>query len=269
MEAYGRGPGARLFSTWTNALMAGHSQFKNIMHRKGRQDKIRSKLFSKLSREITVAAKMGTPDPDMNPRLRLAVQNAKAQSMPKDNIERAINKASSGDGENFEEVRYEGYGPNGVAVLVEALTDNRNRTGGAVRSYFTKHGGNLGSTGSVAHMFNRVGEIRYPAEAGSADDVLEAAIEAGADDVQSSEDGHLITTTFDTLGTVAGELEKALGEAESVNAVWQPVISTEVDEDGAESIMKLIATLEDDDDVQNVFTNFDVDEEILAKLTAA
>ncbi|HUS96909.1 MAG TPA: YebC/PmpR family DNA-binding transcriptional regulator, partial [Hyphomicrobiaceae bacterium] len=193
--------------------MAGHSQYSNIMHRKGRQDAVRAKLFSKLAREITVAAKMGAPDPDMNPRLRLAIQNAKSQSMPKDNIERAINKATGGDEENFEAVRYEGYGAGGVAVIVEALTDNRNRTGGAVRAAFTKHGGNLGSTGSVAHMFNRVGEIIYPADAGTADEILEAVIETGADDVKSDADGHLITTTFDTLGTVAGELEKALGEA--------------------------------------------------------
>ena len=249
--------------------MAGHSQFKNIMHRKGRQDAARSKLFSKLSREITVAAKMGAPDPDMNPRLRLAIQNAKSQSMPKDNIERAISKAAAGDDDNFEEVRYEGYGPGGVAVLVEALTDNRNRTGGAVRAAFTKHGGNLGSTGSVAHMFNRVGEIVYAAAAGSPDDVLEAAIDAGADDVQSDENGHLVTTTFDTLGTVAGELEDALGEAESVKAVWTPTVTSQLDEDGATSIMKLVATLEDDDDVQAVFTNFEVDDETMAKLTAA
>ena len=249
--------------------MAGHSQFKNIMHRKGRQDAVRSKLFSKLSKEITVAAKMGLPDPEMNPRLRLAIQNAKAQSMPKDNIERAINKAAGGDDDNYEEIRYEGYGPNGVAVIVEALTDNRNRTGSAVRAAFTKHGGNLGSTGSVGHMFNRVGEITYPADKGSADAILEAAIEAGADDVQSDDNGHLITTTFDTLGTVAGELEKALGEAESVKAVWQPTVTAQLDADGATSIMKLVAVLEDDDDVQAVFTNFEVDDETLAQMTAA
>ncbi len=246
--------------------MAGHSQFKNIMHRKGRQDKVRAKLFSKLAREITVAAKMGLPDPDMNPRLRLAVQNAKSQSMPKDNIERAIQKASGGDADNYEEIRYEGYGPNGVAIIVEALSDNRNRTGGAVRAAFTKNGGNLGSTGAVSHMFERIGEIAYPADAGSADEVLEAAIEAGADDVRSDENGHLISTGFDSLGTVAGELEKRLGEAESVQAVWHPNISTPVDEDGAASIMKLIAALEDDDDVQNVFANFDADDEVMAKL---
>jgi len=249
--------------------MAGHSQFKNIMHRKGRQDKVRAKLFSKLGREITVAAKMGLPDPDMNPRLRLAIQNAKSQSMPKDNIERAIKKAAGGDAENYEEIRYEGYGPGGIAVIIEALTDNRNRSGGAVRAALVKHGGNLGSTGAVSHMFNRVGEISYPAEAGSGDDVLEAAIEAGADDVQSDESGHLIITGFDTLGTVAGDLEARLGEPESVKSVWQPTITTPVDEAGAASIMKLIATLEDDDDVQNVFANFEVDAAIMAKLAEA
>ncbi|MGI9410951.1 MAG: YebC/PmpR family DNA-binding transcriptional regulator [Hyphomicrobiaceae bacterium] len=249
--------------------MAGHSQFKNIMHRKGRQDAARSKLFSKLAKEITVAAKLGMPDPDMNPRLRLAIQNAKSQSMPKDNIERAINKAAGGDDDNFEEIRYEGYGPGGVAVVVEALTDNRNRTGAAVRAAFSKHGGNLGATGAVSHMFNRVGEISYPVSAGSADDVLEAAIEAGADDVQSDEIGHLIICSFDTLGTVAGDIEKLLGEAESVKAVWTPIISTPVDEDGANSIMKLLAVLEDDDDVQAVFSNFEIDDETLKRITAA
>jgi len=249
--------------------MAGHSQFKNIMHRKGRQDAARSKLFSKLAKEITVAAKMGSPDPSMNPRLRLAVQNAKSQSMPKDNIERAINKASSADENNFEEIRYEGYGPNGVAVIVEALSDNRNRTGAAVRAAFAKHGGNLGATGSVAHMFNRIGEISYPASAGSADAVLEAAIEAGADDVQSDDNGHLVISSFDTLGTVAGEIEKILGEPESVKAVWTPIIPAPVDEDGANSIMKLLAALEEDDDVQTVFSNFEVDAETLKKMTAA
>jgi YebC/PmpR family DNA-binding regulatory protein len=248
--------------------MAGHSQFKNIMHRKGRQDKVRAKLFSKLGREITVAAKTGLPDPDMNPRLRLAIQNAKSQSMPKDNIERAINKASGGDAENYEEIRYEGYGPGGIAVVVEALSDNRNRTGPAVRAAFVKHGGNLGATGAVSHMFNRIGEISYPVEVGSADDVLEAAIEAGADDVRSDDNGHVIVTSFDTLGTVAGELEQRLGEAESVNSVWQPTITTEVDEAGAASIMKLIAALEDDDDVQSVFANFEADDEVMARLAA-
>jgi YebC/PmpR family DNA-binding regulatory protein len=249
--------------------MAGHSQFKNIMHRKGRQDAAKAKAFSKLAREITVAAKGGTPDPDMNPRLRLAVQAARAENMPKDNIERAIKKAAGGDADAYESIRYEGYGPGGVAVIVEALTDNRNRTGGAVRAAFTKYGGNLGSTGSVAHMFNHVGEIVYPTSAGSADSVLEAAIEAGADDVVSDDDGHVISCSFDSLGTVAGALEQTLGEAQSVKVVWKPNLSTEVDEEKAESIMKMIAALDDDDDVQNVFANFEVSEEVLKKLTAA
>ncbi len=194
--------------------MAGHSQFKNIMHKKGAVDARRSKVFSKLAREVTVAAKLGTPDPDMNPRLRLAIQNARAENMPKDNIERAIKKAAGGDAENYEEVRYEGYGPGGVAMIVEALTDNRNRTAGAVRSYFTRNGGALGETGSVAFLFDRVGQIVYPAEAGSADKVLEAAIEAGADDVDSGPDAHVITCGFAELGEVARSLESALGEAE-------------------------------------------------------
>ncbi|MEF2072840.1 YebC/PmpR family DNA-binding transcriptional regulator [Consotaella aegiceratis] len=249
--------------------MAGHSQFKNIMHRKGRQDAARSKLFSKLAREITVAAKTGTPDPDMNPRLRLAVNNAKAQSMPKDNIERAIKKASAAEGENYEEVRYEGYGPGGVAVIVEALTDNRNRTASNVRSYFTKSGGSLGETGSVSFMFDRVGEIVYPVDAGDADAVMEAAIEAGADDVESSEDGHTIITAFEDLGDVAKALEASLGEAESVKAIWRPQTGTPVDEEKAQSVMRLIANLDDDDDVQNVYANFEVDDEVMARLSAA
>ncbi|MEL6312016.1 MAG: YebC/PmpR family DNA-binding transcriptional regulator [Pseudomonadota bacterium] len=249
--------------------MAGHSQFKNIMHRKGRQDAIRSKLFSKLAREITVAAKLGTPDPDMNPRLRLAINNAKAQSMPKDNIERAVKKGTGGDAENYEEIRYEGYATGGVALIVEALTDNRNRTGGAVRAAFAKHGGNLGATGAVSHMFDRVGEIVYPAGAGSAEELLEAAIEAGADDVESSTDGHTIICAFEDINTVSSALEQQLGEAESVKTVWRANLATPVDEDTAQSVMKLIATLEDDDDVQNVYGNFDIDEETLARLTAA
>lgn len=249
--------------------MAGHSQYKNIMHRKGRQDAAKAKLFAKLAREITVAAKSGTPDPAMNPRLRLAVQAARAENMPKDNIERAIKKALGGDTESFEEIRYEGYAPGGVAVIVETLTDNRNRTGGAVRAAFTKYSGNLGSTGSVAHMFARVGEITFKPEAGSADAVLEAAIEAGADDVQSDATGHLVTCAFENLGTVAHTLEEKLGEPSSVKAVWKPNLTTQVDEDNAQTIMKLIAVLEDDDDVQNVFANFEVSDEVLKKLTAA
>jgi YebC/PmpR family DNA-binding regulatory protein len=249
--------------------MAGHSQFKNIMHRKGRQDAAKSKMFSKLAREITVAAKMGTPDPDMNPRLRLAVLAAKAQSMPKDNIQRAINKASGGDAENYDEVRYEGYGPGGVAVIVEALTDNRNRTASNVRAAFTKAGGALGETNSVSFMFDRVGEIVYPAGAGDAEKVLEAAIEAGADDVQSDEEGHTILCAFENIGEVSRALEATLGEAESVKTIWRPQNSIPVDEERAQSILKLVAVLDDDDDVQNVYANFEVDEATMAKLSAA
>jgi YebC/PmpR family DNA-binding regulatory protein len=249
--------------------MAGHSQFKNIMHRKGRQDAARSKMFSKLAREITVAAKSGLPDPDMNPRLRLAVQNAKAQSMPKDNIERAIKKASGGDAENYEEVRYEGYGPGGVAVIVEALTDNRNRTASNVRAAFTKAGGSLGESGSVAFMFDRVGEIVYGAEAGDADKVMEAAIEAGAEDVNSDENGHVIICAFEDIGEVTTALEAALGEAESVKTVWRPQTGAPVDEEKAQSVLRLISVLDDDDDVQNVYANFEVDDETLARLSAA
>jgi YebC/PmpR family DNA-binding regulatory protein len=249
--------------------MAGHSQFKNIMHRKGRQDAARSKLFSKLSKEITVAAKMGDPDPDTNPRLRLAVQNAKAQSMPKDNIERAINKGSGGEGEDYEEIRYEGYGTGGVAIIVEAMTDNRNRTAGAIRSYFTKNGGSLGETGSVSFMFDRVGEIVYPADVGDAEKVLDAAIEAGAEDVTSDESGHVIITGFEDLNDVAKALEQSLGEPESVKPIWKAQTGTPVDEEKAASLMKLIAIIEDDDDVQNVYSNFEIDDEVLARLTAA
>jgi YebC/PmpR family DNA-binding regulatory protein len=249
--------------------MAGHSQFKNIMHRKGRQDAVRSKMFSKLAREITVAAKQGLPDPAMNPRLRLAVQNAKAESMPKDNIQRAINKATGGEAENYEEVRYEGYGPGGVAVIVEALTDNRNRSASNVRAAFTKAGGALGETGSVSFMWDRAGEIVYPAKAGSADKVMDAAIEAGADDVESGEDGHTIICAFENIGEVSKALESSLGEASSVKTIWKPQNNIPVDEDRAQSILKLVATLEDDDDVQNVYANFEVDEETMAKLSAA
>ena len=249
--------------------MAGHSAFKNIMHKKGRKDAARAKMFAKFAREITVAAKSGMPDPAMNPRLRLAIQTARAENMPKDNIERAIKKALGGDSEAYETIRYEGYAPGGVAVIAEALTDNRNRTGGAVRAAFTKHGGNLAATGAVAHMFEHVGEIRFKIAAGSPDAVLDAAIEAGADDAASDDAGHLVTCSFDSLGTVAAALEETLGEPESVKAVWKPSLTTEVDEANAESIMKLIAALEDDDDVQNVFANFEVSDDVLKKLTAA
>jgi YebC/PmpR family DNA-binding regulatory protein len=249
--------------------MAGHSQFKNIMHRKGKQDAARSKLFAKLAREITVAAKAGLPDPDMNPRLRLAVQNARAENMPKDNIERAIKKAQGGDADSYETMRYEGYAPGGVAVIVEALTDNRNRTGGALRAIFTKHNGNLGATGSVSHLFSHVGEIFYKPETASADAMLEAAIEAGADDVTSDDGGHLVTCSFEAMGAVAAALEQKFGAAESVKAIWKPTLTTSVDEERAAQILKLIAALEDDDDVQAVFSNFEVDDATLARLTAA
>ena len=248
--------------------MAGHSQFKNIMHRKGRQDAVRSKIFSKLAREITVAAKSGLPDPAMNPRLRLAVNNAKAQSMPKDNIERAIKKAMGGEGDNYEEVRYEGYGPGGVAVIVEALTDNRNRTASNVRATFSKAGGSLGESGSVAFMFDRVGEIFYPAKAGDADAVMEAAIEAGASDVETDEEGHTIYCAFEDIGEVSSALEATLGEAESVKAIFKPQTTAPVDADKGASLMRLIENLEDDDDVQNVYANFEMSDEDLAKLSA-
>ena len=246
--------------------MAGHSKFKNIMHRKGAQDKKRSGMFSKLSREITVAAKMGLPDPDMNARLRAAVNAAKAQSMPKDNIQRSIDKASAADTENYEEIRYEGYGPNGVAIIVEALTDNRNRTATNIRTAFSKNGGNLGASGSVAHGFDRLGLIEYPGSVGDADKVLEAAIEAGAEDVESDEDSHQIWTTTDSLHEVAKSLESALGEAEAVKLAWKPQIPVDVTGDDVSTLMKLIDTLEDDDDVQTVWGNYEISDEELAKL---
>ncbi|MEM6666732.1 MAG: YebC/PmpR family DNA-binding transcriptional regulator [Pseudomonadota bacterium] len=249
--------------------MAGHSKFKNIMYRKGAQDAKRSKLFSRLSKEITVAAKVGGSDPDANPRLRLAIQNARGQSMPKDNIERAIKKSEMGDAEMYEEIRYEGYGPGGVAVIVEALTDNRNRTASSVRSTFSKNGGALGETGSVSFMFDRVGEIGYPADAGDAETVLEAAIEAGAEDVQSDEESHTIICAFEDLGEVAKGLEGALGAAASVNTIWRPQNNTPVDEEKAGTLMKLIGGLEDDDDVQNVYANFEIDDAVMEKLSAA
>ncbi|OCC24299.1 transcriptional regulator [Croceicoccus estronivorus] len=246
--------------------MAGHSKFKNIMHRKGAQDKKRSAMFSKLSREITVAAKMGAPDPDMNPRLRLAVNNAKAQSMPKDNIQRAIDKASANEGDDYEEVRYEGYGPGGVALIVEALTDNRNRTATNVRTAFSKNGGNLGASGAVSHGFERKGLIEYPVSAGDEEKVLEAAIEAGADDVESTEDGHTIWTEMEALHEVASALEKALGEAESVKLAWKPNLTVDVAEKEAQTLFKLIDALDDDDDVQTVWGNYDVSDEVMANL---
>jgi YebC/PmpR family DNA-binding regulatory protein len=249
--------------------MAGHSQFKNIMHRKGKQDAAKSKLFSKLSREITVAAKMGLPDPTMNARLRMAIIDARAQNMTRDAIERAIKKAAGNDGENYDEVRYEGYGPGGVAVIVEALTDNRNRTASAVRSYFTKAGGALGETNSVSFMFSRVGEISFPLAAGSTDAVLEAAIDAGADDCTSDDSDHIITTSFEALVDVSKALEAALKQAPaSAKFVWRPTTSTALDEDKAHSMLKLLDVLDNDDDVQTVFSNFEVSDDVMAKLTA-
>jgi YebC/PmpR family DNA-binding regulatory protein len=248
--------------------MAGHSHAKNVMHRKGKSDAVRSKIFSKLAREITVAAKMGMPDPAFNSRLRLAVVNARSQSMPKDNIDRAIKKAIGSDGENFEEIRYEGYGPGGVALIVETLTDNRNRTASNVRSYFSKCGGAMGETNSVGFMFDKVGEIVYPASAGTEDTIMEAAIEAGADDVESSEDGHYINTTFEAMVDVAAALEAALGEAESVKAVWKPQTNAPIDAEKGATLMRLIAMLEEDDDVQNVYSNFEMSDEDMAKLDA-
>jgi len=246
--------------------MAGHSKYKNIMYRKGAQDKKRSAMFSKLSREITVAAKMGAPDPDMNARLRAAVNAAKAQSMPKDNIQRSIDKASAVDSENYEEVRYEGFGPGGVSLVVEALTDNRNRTATNVRTAFSKNGGNLGASGSVTHGFARLGLIEYPASAGDADKVFEAAIEAGAEDVESDEEGHEIWTAVDDLHGVARALETALGEAESVKLAWRPQTLIEVAEGDAEPLMRLVETLEDDDDVQTVWGNYELSNAVLEKL---
>jgi YebC/PmpR family DNA-binding regulatory protein len=246
--------------------MAGHSKWANIQHRKGRQDAARSRLFSRLSKEITVAAKMGDPDPDKNPRLRLAVKEARANSMPKENIDRAIKKAQGGDAESYEEIRYEGYGPSGVAIIVEAMTDNRNRTASNIRSTFTKRGGNLGETGSVAFMFDRVGQVVYPPAAGSADDVLAAAIEAGAEDVESGEDGHVVWCAAGELADVAAALEARLGEAESARLVWRPQTTTELDLEAAQSLMKLIEALEDDDDVQSVTANFEISDEVMAQL---
>lgn len=248
--------------------MAGHSHAKNIMHRKGKSDAARSKVFSKLAREITVAAKLGVPDPAFNSRLRLAVTNARALSMPRDNIERAIKKASGADTENYEEIRYEGYGPGGVAVIVEALTDNRNRTASNVRSTFSKNGGALGETNSVGFMFDRVGEIAYPRSAGSDDKVMEAAIEAGADDVESDEEGHWIYTSFEAMSEVAAALEKVLGEPESVKFIWKPQNNVPIDAEKGETLLKMIGILEEDDDVQNVYTNFEMSDEDMAKLDA-
>ncbi len=246
--------------------MAGHSKFKNIMHRKGAQDKKRSALFSKLSREITVAAKTGLPDPMMNARLRAAVIAARAGGMPKDNIERSIKKAEGSDGKSYEEIRYEGFGPGGVSLIIETLTDNRNRTATNVRTIVSKNGGNLGASGSVSHGFDRMGLITYPAKAGDADAVFEAALEAGGEDVQSSEDGHEIWTAQDNLHEVAKALEPLLGEAQGAKLAWRPQTMVSVDEANAAQLLKLIDGLDDDDDVQTVWGNYDVPDDVMEKL---
>ncbi len=248
--------------------MAGHSQFKNIMHKKGRADKARAKLFSKLAREITVAAKLGMPDPAFNPRLRAAILAAKAENVPKDNIERAIKKSQGGDGENYDEIRYEGYAPGGVAVIVEALTDNRNRTAGEVRSIFSKSGGNLAETGAVSFMFDHVGVVEYDADKASADAMLEAAIEAGAEDVMSEENGHQVFTQPDDLAEVSKALEARFGEPRKSALTWKPQNTIAVDDEAGEKILKLIESLDDNDDVQNVYANFEVSDALVQKLSA-
>jgi YebC/PmpR family DNA-binding regulatory protein len=248
--------------------MAGHSQFKNIMHKKGRADKARSKLFSKLAREITTAAKLGMPDPAMNARLRTAVLAARAENMPKDGIERAIKKAAGNDSESYEDMRYEGYGPGGVAVIVETLTDNRNRTAGDVRAAFTKSGGNLAETGAVSFMFDHVGVVEFDAGVASADAMLEAAIEAGADDVVSSEGGHEIYAATDTLGSVAKALEAKFGEPRKAALVWKPKNTVALDDDKGEKLINLLDALNDHDDVQNVYANFEVSDALVQKMSA-
>ena len=247
--------------------MAGHSKWANIQHRKGRQDAVSSKLFSKLSKEITVAAKMGDPDPEKNPRLRLAVKEAKQNSVPKDVIDRAIKKSTAGEGDDYEEIRYEGYGPNGIAVIVEAMTDNKNRTASNVRSIFSKNGGNLGETGSVGFMFERKGEIIFPSEVGDDDTVMMAAIDSGAEDVESSKDGHIIWCIDTNLSEVAAALESDLGESQSTKLIWQPNTTTELDLEGMQKLMKLVDALEDDDDVQLVTTNFEVNDEVMSQIS--
>jgi len=249
--------------------MAGHSQFKNIMYRKGAQDAKRAKVFAKLIREVTVAARSGLPDPAMNPRLRSAIAAARAANMPKDNIERAISRGSGGgDGANYEEVRYEGYGPGGVALIVEALTDNRNRTAAEIRAAFTKHGGNLGETGSVSFMFGRVGVIHYAADVASTDEMFEAALEAGAEDVESTESGHQITCAPDDLSTVRDALETRFGSADRAGLDWVAQNTVPVDEHTAETLFKLFDVLDDSDDVQRVAANFEVDDDVMERLSA-
>ena len=248
--------------------MAGHSQFKNIQHRKGAQDKKRAKIFSRLAKEITVAAKMGMPDPDSNPRLRTAILAARAQNMPKDNIERAIKKSADADGENYDEVRYEGFGPGGIGVIVETLTDNRNRTASDVRSTFSKSGGNMGETGSVSFMFDRVGSIEYGPDAADAETVFEAAIEAGAEDVVSGEDGHEIICSMEDLHGVVDVLAGVLGEPRAASIVWKPQNDVPVDAEAAEKVLKFMDALDDLDDVQNVYANFDIADEVMEKLSS-
>jgi YebC/PmpR family DNA-binding regulatory protein len=248
--------------------MAGHSQFKNIMHRKGRQDAVKSRLFGKLAREITVSAKIGMPDPAMNPRLRAAIIAARAENMPKDNIERAIKKAQGGEGENYEEIRYEGYGPGGVAVIVEVLTDNRNRTAGEVRAAFTKSGGNLAETGAVSFMFDRVGVIEYDANVASGEAMFEAALEAGADDVVSNESGHEVYAAQDQYGAVAKALEAKFGEPRKAALVWRPQNTVAVGDEQGEKLLKLIENLNEHDDVQNVYANFEVSDALVQRLSA-
>ncbi len=248
--------------------MAGHSQFKNIMHRKGRQDKVRSKLFGKLAREITMAAKLGLPDPAFNPRLRAAIIEARGENMTKDVIERAIRKASGNDAEHYDEMRYEGYGPGGVAVIVETLTDNRNRTAGEVRATFTKAGGNLAETGAVSFMFDHVGIVEFDAKVANADQMLEAAIDAGADDVVSGENGHEIYTAVDTLRDVAKALEGKFGEPRKAALIWKPKNTVAIDDEKGEQMIVLLETLNENDDVQNVYANFEMSDAVVAKMTA-
>ena len=249
--------------------MAGHSQFKNIMHKKGRADKARSKLFSKLAREITVAAKLGLPDPQFNPRLRAAVLAARAENMPKDNIERAIKKSQGSDSENYDEIRYEGYGPGGVAIIVEALTDNHNRTAGEVRATFARNGGNLATTGAVSFMFDHIGVVEYDAKAASAEAMLEAAIESGAEDVTSNEDGHQIATTPETLRDVARALEVKFGEPRKAALLWRPQNTVAVNDETGEKLLKLIEALDESDEVQNVYANFEMSDAVIQKMSAA
>jgi YebC/PmpR family DNA-binding regulatory protein len=248
--------------------MAGHSQFKNIMHRKGRQDAAKSKLFGKLAREITVAAKLGLPDPAMNPRLRAAIMAARAENMPKDNIERAIKKAQGGEGANYEQIRYEGYGPGGVAIIVEVLTDNRNRTAGEVRASFTKSGGNLAETGAVSFMFDHVGVIEYDAKVASSEAMFEAALEAGADDVVSNADTHEIYAAQDHFGSVTKALEAKFGDPRKASLVWRPQNTVTIDDEQGEKLLKLIENLNEHDDVQNVYANFEISDALMQKMSA-